>query len=272
MARSARLPEPDDEPAGLLRLGAVYLGAAIARNPMLVGGVTAFLVALSYVSANALWYQPHFHDGAFFATRTTFAGPPAPRPQAADRRETTIRFERSTDQAAPEGDPVIRGVQAVLRELDYYDGEIDGLSGPRTRDAIVAYQKTIGLPVTGEIDAALTEQLGASPGRAAAALDRPAEARKDASEPVTTAAIAPVPTPRAKPVAAEAPDRADAERIVRIQAGLKAFGNDGIELDGVVGARTRSAIREFQSLFGLPLTGEPDEALYAKMREIGLTN
>jgi peptidoglycan hydrolase-like protein with peptidoglycan-binding domain len=73
-------------------------------------------------------------------------------------------------------------------------------------------------------------------------------------------------------VAAEAPDRADAERIVRIQAGLKAFGNDGIELDGVVGARTRSAIREFQSLFGLPLTGEPDEALYAKMREIGLTN
>ena len=54
MARSARLPEPDDEPAGLLRLGAVYLGAAIARNPMLVGGATAFLVALSYVSANAL--------------------------------------------------------------------------------------------------------------------------------------------------------------------------------------------------------------------------
>ena len=40
----------------------------------------------------------------------------------------------------------------------------------------------------------------------------------------------------------------------------------------MVGARTKAAIREFQSLFGLPETGEPDEAVYAKMREIGLTN
>ena len=60
--------------------------------------------------------------------------------------------------------------------------------------------------------------------------------------------------------------------IQKIQAGLKAFGNDGMEIDGVMGSKTRAAIREFQSLFGLPVTGEPDQALYAKMREIGLTN
>ena len=59
---------------------------------------------------------------------------------------------------------------------------------------------------------------------------------------------------------------------MKIQAGLKAFGNDGIEIDGVIGARTKAAIREFQALFGLPETGEPDPAVYAKMREIGLTN
>jgi len=61
-------------------------------------------------------------------------------------------------------------------------------------------------------------------------------------------------------------------QIMKLQAGLRAFGNEGIEVDGIVGARTRAAIHEFQSLFGLPETGEPDEALYAKMREIGLTN
>jgi peptidoglycan hydrolase-like protein with peptidoglycan-binding domain len=59
---------------------------------------------------------------------------------------------------------------------------------------------------------------------------------------------------------------------MKIQAGLKAFGNDKIEIDGVMGNRTRAAIREFQSLFGLPVTGEPSEEVYAKMREIGLTN
>jgi peptidoglycan hydrolase-like protein with peptidoglycan-binding domain len=63
-----------------------------------------------------------------------------------------------------------------------------------------------------------------------------------------------------------------AERIIRIQAGLKAFGNDAIEIDGVIGAQTKAAIHEFQALFGLPETGEADEAVYAKMKEIGLTN
>ena len=56
--------------------------------------------------------------------------------------------------------------------------------------------------------------------------------------------------------------------VQKIQAGLKAFGNDGMEIDGVIGAKTRAAIREFQSLFGLPVTGEPDaEALRQDARD-----
>ena len=60
--------------------------------------------------------------------------------------------------------------------------------------------------------------------------------------------------------------------IGKIQAGLKAFGNEGIEADGRMGTKTRAGIKEFQALFGLPETGEPDEAVYVKMREIGLTD
>ena len=48
-----------------------------------------------------------------------------------------------------------------------------------------------------------------------------------------------------------------------------AFGNEGIDVDGMMGTKTRNAIREFQSIFGLPVTGEPDEKLYRKMRELG---
>ena len=57
-----------------------------------------------------------------------------------------------------------------------------------------------------------------------------------------------------------------------VRPSARAFGNDDMEVDGILGARTRAAINEFQALFGLPETGEPDEAVYAKMREIGLTN
>src|SRR5690606_16736713 len=66
-ARSARSPDKlrhhDDEK-----------GAGIAdflfRHRGLVGGVTAFAVAFTYVGANAIWYQPHAHGSALFATRT----------------------------------------------------------------------------------------------------------------------------------------------------------------------------------------------------------
>ncbi|MDN2568456.1 peptidoglycan-binding protein, partial [Aquibium sp. A9E412] len=93
-----------------------------------------------------------------------------------------------------------------------------------------------------------------------------AEPAVRAAAPRPTVEVASVQEPQAPRI--DAPDAT----IVRIQAGLRAFGNDGIALDGVVGARTEAAIREFQSLFGLPVTGKPDAAVLAKMTEIGLTN
>ncbi|TIN51186.1 MAG: peptidoglycan-binding protein, partial [Mesorhizobium sp.] len=115
------------------------------------------------------------------------------------------------------------------------------------------------------VDGALLDQLGAR--QTTAAIPHPAPRPADR-------ATAQAAGPAAIPVAAQASGATQAPdaRIVKIQAGLKAFGNDDMQLDGVVGARTKSAIKEFQALFGLPETGEPDEVVYAKMREIGLTN
>lgn len=256
MARSARLPD-DDEPSAL-RQGVVVLGGVIARNPMLVGGTTAFLVTLFYVSANALWYQPHFHAGAFFSTREIgYEGPPMPEGTVS---ETTIRIDRA-EEGTPgvRRDPMVEKVQAALRDMKLYHGTVDGLSGPNTRQAVEAYQQASGLPVTGHIDAALLDQLDDGSTR--------------------TAGISPHPEPSPRQqdsiddvIEAAAGSQEGDARIMKIQAGLKAFGNDGIQIDGVAGSKTKSAIKEFQSLFGLPVTGEPDDQLYAKMREIGLTN
>ncbi len=252
MRRSAKQREAKPK-ANLLRSGAAGLIGMVIRNPVLVGGATAFLVALSFVSANALWYQPYAHSGAFFATRD-FADPN----WSSSVSETTIRIERPVPAPARvASDPKIEQVQTVLKDLGFYAGEVDGLAGPNTHKAIEAYQAKVGLAVTGLVDAELLDQLGA---------------------PSTTAGIVPVPVPRNAVVevsgerfasaGAQGPD----QRIVKIQAGLKAFGNDNIEIDGVIGSHTKAAIREFQSLFGLAETGEPDQSVYAKMKEIGLTN
>jgi hypothetical protein len=135
MGRSARqLEEPESWP-GPWSLGdgvSAVLGL-IARNPTLVGGSTAFLVALSFVSANALWYQPHAHSGAFFATRDFLRPGAATLPD-----ETTILIERPAQPRQVVGDPMVKNVQATLKELSFYGGEVDGLFGPNTRLAIEA--------------------------------------------------------------------------------------------------------------------------------------
>lgn len=265
MARSARQAKRKVEERSPLQDGMLAVGSLIARNPVLVGGSTAFLVALFYVSANALWYQPYAHKGAFFSTRGAVQFPD----MAPEEQETTIRIERPVAEVEPLlVDPQVEQVQSVLKDLNFYGGTVDGLNGPNTRSAIAAYQKKVGLAATGEIDQALLEQLGAAD-TTAGITPRPAPRAEMPSAPAPRAVTVSVPVPARMPPATDGGVNA---RIMKIQAGLKAFGNDGIEIDGVIGARTKAAIREFQSLFGLPETGEPDPAVYAKMREIGLTN
>jgi Putative peptidoglycan binding domain len=49
-------------------------------------------------------------------------------------------------------DKVIADVQAVLQEMGYYRGDVDGLLGPLTREALTAYQADNGLTTTAAID------------------------------------------------------------------------------------------------------------------------
>lgn len=280
--RAAEKYHYEDEAGGV--------GAFLARHRLVVGGLTAFVVAFSYVGANAIWYQPHAHGSAFFATRPHLtAQVPVPQDrQEALETETVIRLEREQarlEDVAPQtrpftptptvdsapipqrladasaqapvprtGDPVVAEVQHILAGLNLYEGDVDGLNGPQTRSAIESYRRKVGLDGPPEIDDQLLSQLGAAP--RTPRVDAPVPKSSPATDPIETAS---------------APARGET-MIMRIQAGLRAFGNDGIEIDGRVGSRTKSAILEFQSLFGLPETGEPDEALYAKMRDIGLTD
>ena len=53
-------------------------------------------------------------------------------------------------------------VQAALMRLGYFNGDIDGLLGPQTRSAIMAYQKAGGLLQTGRMDIDTLTKLGIS--------------------------------------------------------------------------------------------------------------
>jgi hypothetical protein len=57
-------------------------------------------------------------------------------------------------------DRVIADVQALLQNMGYYRGEVDGLLGPLTREALTAYQADQGLTATAMIDQPTLDSLG----------------------------------------------------------------------------------------------------------------
>jgi hypothetical protein len=65
-----------------------------------------------------------------------------------------------TGSSSRHADQVIADVQAVLQHQGFYQGEVDGLLGPLTRDALAAYQDAEGLERTAAIDQPTLESLG----------------------------------------------------------------------------------------------------------------
>ena len=57
-------------------------------------------------------------------------------------------------------DQVVADVQAALQQQGLYRGEVDGLVGPLTRQALAAYQSAHALPPTAAIDQPTLESLG----------------------------------------------------------------------------------------------------------------
>jgi hypothetical protein len=65
-------------------------------------------------------------------------------------------------QRAEPPDHVIADTQALLQDMGYYKGEVDGLLGPLTREALAAYQTDQGLTATAVIDEPTLDSLGLS--------------------------------------------------------------------------------------------------------------
>jgi peptidoglycan hydrolase-like protein with peptidoglycan-binding domain len=65
---------------------------------------------------------------------------------------------------APLQDQTLRAAQRTLRTQGFYGGAIDGLPGPGTEDAIIAYQRNSGLPRTGRLDLETLNSLRLLPG------------------------------------------------------------------------------------------------------------
>jgi peptidoglycan hydrolase-like protein with peptidoglycan-binding domain len=109
--------------------------------------------------------QPSSNSDATGATKPTegksdghpTTGPAPPRETAAQPRS------RQSEPAANSEGITIFELQERLSALGYKLGEVDGVNGPRTIDALKRFQSDNKLPVTGAIDAETVRRLRAKP-------------------------------------------------------------------------------------------------------------
>jgi peptidoglycan hydrolase-like protein with peptidoglycan-binding domain len=296
--------------------GAGALGGMIGRYPSIAGGAMAFAVIFGFVAANALWYQPGTHPSPFFRTRD----PSSPnslgrRPFFSMQKQnpadvTTFRIERPDEDAAtspaaasaPAGQTaaattpaakLVADVQAALGRRGLYNGNADGVMGPRTSAAIIFFQETAGLAQTGEASPELLAALQAGDKTGGIAADTasakptatvPAErppvdlhSKAVAVDPVAAAIMSAeknVKTasspkkPPTDPINSSDPTNT-AKLVMQIQKGLSNIAYSNVSIDGVAGDQTKAAIRHFQKHYRLPETGEPDVAVLKKLQDIG---
>lgn len=271
-------------------------GRLIARHPVGAGGSAAFIVAFSFVAANAMWYQHGSHPSPLLRTRVPLVSAEvAERLAAANgetvepRRVTTFLIEREGEKepsreqpsattqgeatvSADERSELVADVQRELVRLGLYDGVPDGRSGPKTVAAILRFEKEAGGLQTGVASADLLKGLRAAggPGSLAAIPDaRPYADPKSIPAEADPIAAAIRSAEKEEMLVPSADVPVSSEMVMNIQKGLSNLAYADIVVDGVAGDQTRAAIRHFEKHYRLPQTGEPNSKVLKKLKEIG---
>jgi peptidoglycan hydrolase-like protein with peptidoglycan-binding domain len=141
----------------------------------------------------------------------------------------------------PGGSPVpaptmtIRDAQRLLNGFGFDAGPVDGLYGPNTRAGLTAFQRAVGLPVTGRLDQATITALGS--------YDGSGDDTDDTGD-------------------------AQAMTVRQIQQALADGPFDPGPVDGQFGTKTRQALWALEKLAGLAMDGKWGDAEQAALRRV----
>jgi peptidoglycan hydrolase-like protein with peptidoglycan-binding domain len=277
-----------------------FAGRLVERaveNPAASGGLLVMALTASAIVVNATYLQPSDYPRPHLAPRAPAgASAPAPTVPTPRPREAAVTDPSKSSPAAstiaatpasvkpatttvvpakltPEAEAaLIADLQRELIRRSLYAGAIDGIVGPRTAAAIAAYQKSAGLPATGTASVELLTFMRqpAAP-KPAAATAGPARGTPLPPATIPTAAAAGSVQPKPVQITSVIAEvnAADAETYRRVQLALNQMGYGLIPVDGKPGKETSDAIRRFELDYGLPVTGQPSEAVTKRLVAVG---
>jgi peptidoglycan hydrolase-like protein with peptidoglycan-binding domain len=156
--------------------------------------------------------EPSGGDGEYADARPA---PTQPAPAVVRREPPAARPEPALPLSSPE---MIRRAQNALKTQGYYEGQVDGVAGPRTSNALKTYQREHHLPETGKLDQETANSLGITNSHAATPVSAPTPDRtppdqgpgpEDTADPAPPAAAPRRTSPSAAPAPAALRDHID---------------------------------------------------------------
>ncbi|MEG4572022.1 peptidoglycan-binding protein [Microcoleus sp. N3A4] len=160
--------------------------------------------------------------------------------QAPVRKEKTI-------SAGADG-PEVAAIQQRLQVHSFKVGTIDGSYGSRTTSAVSAFQESKGLKSDGIVDKETWTALAADPA--------PARETVQSKAPIESNAAVPGNPPTVLNKGAVG------SKVKTLQVRLEIQGYDPGPIDGIFGARTATAVKNFQKFKGFTADGMVDETTW----------
>ena len=120
------------------------------RNPKMIAGVIGIAILSAALAVVLCLLIPKWRDADREAGMTPTPNPPVPASVRMVTRDPSLPTPGPLLGKGSQGEEV-KKLQRRLKELKYYQGEIDGQYGPQTAEAVSAFQNTNGLEADGVV-------------------------------------------------------------------------------------------------------------------------
>jgi len=136
-------------------------GAGIGAG---AGAIVGAVSGLSVLEGAALGAVAGALTGALTKEEDIYLGNPAWKQGAGEKpaspeKEKAAAYRDVTPEATGVPSTVVAQVQEGLAKLGYSPGPVDGIYGPKTRQAVRRYQQDNGLPVDGQVTQSLADHI-----------------------------------------------------------------------------------------------------------------
>ncbi|WP_375607794.1 MULTISPECIES: peptidoglycan-binding domain-containing protein [unclassified Bartonella] len=233
------------------------------KNTLFFIGSVLFTISFLFVSFNALFSQMTTHQDILTQMKFSSAQSIGKSTTLSEKEVRSQELSRVTSlhsqshhytnlPFAPQSASILEK-QKELAKLGLYDGPLDGLEGPKTRRAITLWkQQTAQKMQNNVLPHPTTDEI--------ALLIKQSEIEMENK------------TKRNITHSKEAVLEPSVEDIIRVQKALHIFGHEEVIVTGIEDQKTIEALKQFQKMFDLPVTGKINHTILIKMREIGLLN